>query len=277
MLHTLCSASNRLRERKKEVVFSLSPLISHYPSVTKEDNRTKDDVKKFSRQRIIDRSLSHDVTAVKFVYKTMNRRPCLCTPKNAVGFELWLVKTFFYSKQFAKLLTLWLKTIYSSLEGVNKNQTRTRLMGLIKKKTTTPLAFPPIFWICIVSWCLKSSRRKLYNRRNCTMVMQTFGGKTVLLNRGCLIDRFQSRGQQQLLCKLLGIKESLNMWKEFNSHRIFFCTQTWPPIHCFVHKYGRRDVMWKRSIEVLTTPHIIGFTTFWLAHRMRVVNSWPLL
>ena len=23
----------------------------------------------------------------------------------------------------------------------------------------------------------------------------------------------------------------------------FLCTQTWPPIHCFVHKYGRRDVM----------------------------------
>ena len=29
----------------------------------------------------------------------------------------------------------------------------------------------------------------------------------------------------------------------------FFYTQTWPPIHCFVHKYGRRDVMWKRSIK----------------------------
>ena len=51
------------------------------------------------------------------------------------------------------------------------------------------------------------------------------------------VDRFQSRGQQ--LCKLLGIKESFNMWKEFNSHRIFlytnmaadslFCTQIWPP------------------------------------------------
>ena len=52
------------------------------------------------------------------------------------------------------------------------------------------------------------------------------------------IDRFHSSGQQ--LCKLLGIKESFNMWKEFNSHRIFFlytnmavdplfCTQIWPP------------------------------------------------
>ena len=27
-----------------------------------------------------------------------------------------------------------------------------------------------------------------------------------------------------------------------------FCTQTWRPIHYFVHKYGRPDVMWKRSI-----------------------------
>ena len=44
------------------------------------------------------------------------------------------------------------------------------------------------------------------------------------------IDRFRSRGQQ--LCKLLGIKESFYMWKEFNSHRIFV-----------VHKYGRLDVM----------------------------------
>ena len=57
------------------------------------------------------------------------------------------------------------------------------------------------------------------------------------------IDRFWPRGQQ--LCKLLGI-ESFNMWKQFNFQRIFFGIQTWPPIHCFVHKYGRRDVMWKR-------------------------------
>ena len=48
--------------------------------------------------------------------------------------------------------------------------------------------------------------------------------------------------------QLIGIKEIFNLWKEFNSHRIFFCTQTWPPINCFVHKYGRRDVMWKRCI-----------------------------
>ena len=53
-----------------------------------------------------------------------SRRPYLCTKqwigglvcvqkKNPVGIELFShVKTFFYSKQFAKLLTTWLKTIY---------------------------------------------------------------------------------------------------------------------------------------------------------------------
>ena len=48
-------------------------------------------------------SFSPDVTAWRmFVYK-----------KNPVGFELYShVKTFYYSKKFAKLLTTWLKTIY---------------------------------------------------------------------------------------------------------------------------------------------------------------------
>ena len=59
------------------------------------------------------------------------------------------------------------------------------------------------------------------------------------------IDRFQSRGRQ--LCKLPGAKESFNLWKEFNCHRIFFI-KTWPPIPCFVHKCGCRDVMWKREV-----------------------------
>ena len=54
-----------------------------------------------------------------------SRRPYLCTKqwigghvcvqKNPVGIELFShVKTFFCSKQFAKLLTTWLKTIYRS-------------------------------------------------------------------------------------------------------------------------------------------------------------------
>ena len=31
----------------------------------------------------------------------------------------------------------------------------------------------------------------------------------------------------------------------------FLGTPTWPPFHCFGTPYGRRDVMWKRSITVL--------------------------
>ena len=73
-------------------------------------------------------------------------------------------------------------------------------------------------------------------------------------------DRFQSRGQQ--LCKLLGIKESFNMRKEFNSHRIFFWyTSMATQIHCFVHKYGHRDVMWKRSIA-LSHAHCVVCIVF---------------
>ena len=41
--------------------------------------------------------------------------------------------------------------------------------------------------------------------------------KTLLMAVNLVVDRFQSRGQQ--LCKLLGIKKSFNMWKEFNSRR----------------------------------------------------------
>ena len=55
------------------------------------------------------------------------------------------------------------------------------------------------------------------------------------------IDRFHSRGQQ--LCKLLGIKESFNMWKEFNSHRIFF----------FAHKQGRRSIVLYTNMASVTS------------------------
>ena len=40
--------------------------------------------------------------------------------------------------------------------------------------------------------------------------------------------------------QLLGIKEIFNLWKEFNSHRIFFCTQTWPPTHVKTIYYNNR-------------------------------------
>ena len=54
------------------------------------------------------------------------------------------------------------------------------------------------------------------------------------------IDRFQSRGQE--LCILLGIKESFNMSKEFDSHRIFF-----------VHKHGRRSIVLYTNMAAVTS------------------------
>ena len=35
-----------------------------------------------------------------------------------------------------------------------------------------------------------------------------------------------------LSCKFIGIKESVYIRKELNSHRIGFGTTTWPPFHC---------------------------------------------
>ena len=65
-------------------------------------------------------------------------------------------------------------------------------------------------------------------------------GMTAYLRKYGGIDRFQSRGQK--LCKLLGIKESLNMWKEFNSHRIFL-----------VHKHGRRFILLYTNMAAVTS------------------------
>ena len=60
------------------------------------------------------RSFSHDVTAAIFVYTNMAADSLFCTKKNSVGIELFShVNTFFFSKQFAKLLTTRLKTIYT--------------------------------------------------------------------------------------------------------------------------------------------------------------------
>ena len=56
----------------------------------------------------------------------------------------------------------------------------------------------------------------------------------------CRIDRFQSRDQE--LCKLLGIKESFSIWKEFSSHRIFF-----------VHKHGRRFIVLYTNMATVTS------------------------
>ena len=270
-IHRVVLITGFARDRKKEVVFSMSTLISYYPSVTKEDNRTKDDVKKFSRQRIINRSFSQE-----------SRRPNLCT-KQWIGGHVCVPKKILWAlnSDMLKLSFIpsnlqscwprdWKRSIAAFRESI-KMQTCTRLMSLIFKNHNTP--------------CFPSNILNLH---------------CFLVPKNCTIEEIA-----QWSCKLLAVKRYFwigAVWQIVSSHVVssscfanclelkkvltceksltstgFFCTQTWPPIHCFVHKYGRRDVMWKRTMEILTTPHIIGNTTFWLAHRLRVVNSWPLL
>ena len=68
----------------------------------------------------------------------------------------------------------------------------------------------------------------------------TFSWTSPLSDGEVPIDRFQSHGQQ--LCKLLGIKESFNMCKEFNSHTMFF-----------VHKNGRRFIVLYTNMAAMTS------------------------
>ena len=59
------------------------------------------------------------------------------------------------------------------------------------------------------------------------------------------IESIRSRGQHP--CKFMGTKEIFYIRKESNSHRI-----------CLKHQYGRRDVMWIRSILTAGTGRVIG-------------------
>ena len=59
------------------------------------------------------------------------------------------------------------------------------------------------------------------------------------------IESIRSRGQHP--CKFMGMKEIFYIRKESNSHRI-----------CLKHQYGRRDVMWIRSILTAGTDRVIG-------------------
>ena len=67
--------------------------------------------------------------------------------------------------------------------------------------------------------------------------------------RGSLpyIERFHSRGKH--LCKFIGTKESVYIRKDFNSQRIFSVHQHGRRFIVLEHQYGRRDVMWKRTIS----------------------------
>ena len=66
----------------------------------------------------------------------------------------------------------------------------------------------------------------------------------ILIN---LIECFHSHGQH--LCKFIGIKESVCIRKEFNSHRIGLGHQHGHRFIVLGHQYGRSNVMWKHSID----------------------------
>ena len=61
------------------------------------------------------------------------------------------------------------------------------------------------------------------------------------------MERFYSRGQHrvQIYCN----KRQRLHKKEFNSHSIDSEHQSGPRFIVLGHQYGRRDVMWKRSIK----------------------------
>ena len=65
------------------------------------------------------------------------------------------------------------------------------------------------------------------------------------------VERFHSRDQH--LRKFMGTKESVYIRKEINSHRISLEHQHGRRFFVLGHQYGRRDVMWKRSIGILNT------------------------
>ena len=107
-------------ERQSALFFS-KMFVDHrsffFCQKTKEISRNviiKRISKKWNSHIKTNRLFSHDVKAAIFVYKTMDRHPCLCT-KNPVELNSFhmLKLSFINSKQFAKLLTTRLKTIYS--------------------------------------------------------------------------------------------------------------------------------------------------------------------
>ena len=51
-------------------------------------------------------------------------------------------------------------------------------------------------------------------------------------------------------------KRKFLLEKSVQSPKDFFYTSTWPPFFCFVHQYGRRDVMWQRSVGRQDVLHL---------------------
>ena len=73
--------------------------------------------------------------------------------------------------------------------------------------------------------------------------------------------------RDQLLCKFLETFFTC----EKRSMRVFFCTPTWPSFNCFVHRYGRREVMWKPSIAATKKLRILMISIDYNDRPFRVI------
>ena len=73
--------------------------------------------------------------------------------------------------------------------------------------------------------------------------------------------------RDQLLCKFLETFFTC----EKRSMRIFFCKPTRPPFHCFVHRYDRPEVVWKRSIAATKKLRMLLISIDYNNHTFRVI------
>ena len=96
---------------EKLLIFKIKTLERVFsPEVRKQNQVCAHDGAHFPMDRF------HMTSRLPYLYTKQWIGCHVCVQKNRVGIELFsLVKTFFYSKQFAKLLATWLKTIYRDL------------------------------------------------------------------------------------------------------------------------------------------------------------------
>ena len=141
---------------------------------------------------------------------------------------------------------------------------------------TLPIWLPircPFKKIVYASWkvlkiCLRVSKRWLWSFRKSVRHFPReqllHDVTTVLKFRD--IERFHSRDQH--LCKFMGTKESVYIREEINSHRIDLEHQHGCRFIVLGHQYGRREVMWKRSIpDCIERFHMTSRPPYWCSKR----------
>ena len=85
------------------------------------------------------------------------------------------------------------------------------------------------------------------------------------------MEGFHSRGQH--LCKFIGTKKIFDIKKEFNYHRTGLEHKHCRRFIVLKHRYGRRDVMWKRSILLNCVKLGIGHPCYWQLTAVKKVSA----